>query len=182
MDIKSGDLVTISIDENTSNTYIVHENLGEESLLYHPLFEDCYIIKSNSELNMSAPNIKDSTERSLDFVVNSKKYLDYNTVADLEALCLYFVVKKKLTPRQKNILSNITGMIASIHFDNDVKMAMKFIEENNALFDDFNAMWYNNFKGLFVGQQPITSKKQRASIFNMAGFLLAELNNPITRR
>ena len=182
MDIKDGDLVTIEADENTSNTYKVYKNLGDESLLFHPLFPGCYVIKNNYELNKTAPNIKDSTERSLDFVVKSKSYLDYNTVADLEALCLYYVVKKRLTPRQKSILSQMTGVVASIHFDNDIQTTIRFIRENHALFDDFNTMWYNNFKGLFTGSQQITSKKQRASIFNMAGFLLAELDNPVTRR
>ena len=182
MDIKSGDLVTVSSDDKSSNTYIVHSTLNDQSFLFHPLFEGCYILRDNEELNKTAPNIKDSLERSLDFAVDNKTYLDYNTVADLEALSLYFVVRKKLTPRQKNILSNITGVVASIHFDNDIQMAIKFIKENNVLFDEFNTMWFNNFKGLFEGKQPITSKKQRASIFNMAGFLLAELNNPTTRR
>ena len=57
---------------------------------------------------------------------------------------------------------------------------MKFIVENQGLFDEFNAMWFNNFDGL--GKQPITSKKQRSSIFNMAGFLLAELNPTAVKR
>jgi hypothetical protein len=40
-------------------------------------------------------------------------------------------------------------------------------------------MWYRNFQGLFSGRQPITSKKQRASIFNITGFVMAELETPV---
>ena len=175
--ISPKDLVTVQLDQDVSNTYIVYKVIdGGEALLHHPLSPEVFIIRNVEQLNKVAPNIKDSTERALDFALSYSKYLDYNSLADLEALGLFYVVKKKLTPQQKKILSNMCGMVASIHFDNDIKIAMKFIEKNQGLFDEFNAMWFNNFSGLFSGKQPITSKKQRSSIFNMAGFLLAELN------
>ena len=182
MDIKPQDLVTVQLENDVSNTYIVYKVMDDEALLYHPLSPEVYIIRKTEQLNKVAPNIKDSTERALDFALFYSKYLDYNSLADLEALSLFYVVRKKLTPKQKNILSAMCGMIACILMDNDIAKVSKYIKENHALFDDFNRMWYNNFQGLFNGTQPITSKKQRASIFNMAGFLMAELMNQTVKR
>jgi hypothetical protein len=70
-------------------------------------------------------------------------------------------------------------VIASIKLNNDVKAAMDLVSANAAILDEFNAMWYRNFQGLFSGRQPITSKKQRASIFNITGFVMAELETPV---
>lgn len=178
--IKRADIVTVDLgtDNQASNVYVVFDKLRDSYLLHHPLFPECYILKGESELNTVAPNIKDSIERCLDFASHNKQYLDYNTIADLEALCLYFSIKRKITPRQKHILSAICGVIASIKFDNTILTAMTYITKNQGILDDFNLMWFNNFKGLFQGKQPITSKRQRSAIFNIAGFVLAELENP----
>ena len=181
--IDKGSIVTVDVNsETSSNTYIVHEKVGDKCFLYHPIFPECFIEKNINELNKIAARIKDSTERGLNFALNSKKYLDYNTLADLEALCLYFSIRRKLTPRQKHLLSTICGTIASIKLNNNTDQAIKLIIENEGLLDDFNKMWYHNFRKLFNGQQVITSKKQRSSIFNIAGFVFAELNYPITER
>ncbi len=178
--IKSGDIVTKNFDNLvSSNTYIVDSQIDLSNfLLTHPLFPEIYMKATLFELNQVAPNIKDSTERSLDFANQNKKFLDYNTVADLEALCLYFVVRRKITPRQKHVLSSICGTIASIKLNDDVKVAIALVKKNEGLLDDFNGMWYRNFKGLFSGQQLITSKKQKDAIFNITGFILAESENP----
>lgn len=179
-EFKDGDIVTVEFDNVvSSNTYIVDRDEGETVLLKHPLFDQCLIRLEKSKLNQVSPNVKDSIERSLDFARKNKKYLDYNTIADLEALCMYFVVTRKLTPKQKFTLSNISGIIASIVLNNDVKEAMTLISKNEGLLDDFNAMWYRNFGGLFSGKQPISSKKQRSAIFNIAGFVMAESRIPI---
>lgn len=182
-EFKSEDLVTVKFDNVvSSNTYIVDSVEQESVLLKHPLFPLCLLRYSKNELDLVSPNVKDSTERSLDFVNKNSNYLDYNTVADHEALCLYFVVRRKLTPKQKNILSNICGQIAAIKLNNDLKVAMDLIKNHEAILDDFNAMWYRNFSGIFVGKQVITSKKQRAAIFNIAGFVLAELERPVVTK
>jgi hypothetical protein len=183
MQYSKGALVTVSeLDTNSSNVFVVDSDLGDDVLLFHPLFQDCLIRFNKSRLDVSAPNLKDSVERGLDFAKSRASYLDYNTVGDLESLCLYFVVKRKLTPKQKSALSSINGVIASILLNNDVKTAMDVVKANEGLLDDFNAMWYRNFRGLFSGKQAITSKKQRAAIFNMAGFVLAELEKPSVPR
>jgi hypothetical protein len=175
-----GEIVTVSFqDKVSSNTFMVLEDTGETVLLNHPLFPECLIRCDKSKLDTVSPNIKDSIERALDFAKNNANYLDYNTVADLEALCMYFIIRRKLTPRQKNILSTINGTIASIVLNNDIRGAMDMIKENAGILDEFNAMWYRNFSGLFSGKQQITSKKQRSAIFNIAGFVLAELERPV---
>ena len=175
-----GALVTVKFDNLvSSNTYVVETDEGPSVLLQHPLFPDALMRRRKDELDLVAPNVKDSIERSLDFVKKNTEYVDYNTLADHEALCMYFVMRRKLTPRQKQILSNICGTIASIKLNNDVKAAMAIVAAHAAILDEFNAMWYRNFQGLFSGKQPITSKKQRAAIFNIAGFVMAELERPV---
>jgi hypothetical protein len=175
-----GEIVTVKFDNMvSSNTYVVESDSGDTVLLYHPLFPDCLMRHAKTNLDLVSPNVKDSIERSLDFVKKNATFLDYDTLADHEALCVYFVVRRKLTPRQKSVLSNICGSIASIKLNNDIREAMELVTRNAAVLDDFNAMWYRNFGGLFSGRQPITSKKQRAAIFNIAGFVMAELGRPV---
>lgn len=179
---KSGEIVTIPQKiSGVSNTFIVDMDLGNgEVLVRHPLAKECFLKFSESDLNKVAPNIKDSIERSLDFSRINQQYLDKDSVEDLDALCLSFIVRKSLTPRQKQILSKINGYIAKKVLESDLKKAMNLIKTNQGILDEFNLMWFNNFKGLFTGQQQISSAKQETSIYNMAGFVLAELNNPVT--
>lgn len=188
---KKDDLVTVQLDENNkaSNTYIVVGHLADMSegvdntmVLMHPLHKDCMILRKESELNKVQANIKDSTERSLEFAWKNQDNLDHNMKGDLEALRLYFVVNRSLTNRQKTQLANITGTIAAIYFHNDISIAMRYVVDNNAVLDSFNSMWYMNFRDLFTGKKPIVSPKQRASIFNIAGFVLAELESQKTKK
>lgn len=173
-------IVTLDVDGSTSNTFMVDTDEGNTVLLTHPIASGVLIRVDKSRLNTVSANIKESTERCLDFANNNRRMLDYNTNADLDSLGMYFFVTRKLTPRQKYTLANICGILASIKFDNDLKQAMACVTKNHSVLDDFNLMWYNNFKGLFNGKQPITSKKQRGAIFNIAGYVLAELETPST--
>lgn len=175
----SGDIVTLKLDNAaSSNTYVVESDCGDTVLLTHPLFARCLIRRDKKDLDSVSPNVKDSLERSLDFVGMNAKYLDYNTLVEHDMLCMYFVVERKFTPRQKGALANMVGTIAAMKLNNDIKAAMDLVVANAAVLDDFNAMWYRNFSALFSGKQPITSKKQRAAIFNIAGFAMAELERP----
>lgn len=181
MKLDKGIIVTVDLKNNTSNTFIVDTDEGSTVLLSHPLAKDVLIRKWKADINTTAANIKDSSERCIDYANNNRSYLDYNTAADLEAVGIYFALKRKLTPRQKQTLANICGIIASVKFNNDLREAMNFVTKNSSLLDEFNAMWFNNFKGLFSGAQQVTSKKQRGAIFNIAGYVLAELENPTAR-
>lgn len=179
-EFKPGEIVTVRYaNAGSSNTFIVESDCGETVLLQHPLFPQCLTRHSKDKLDLVAPNVKDSIERGLDFIRNNLKYLDYDTSVDHEALCLYFVVRRRMTPRQKNLLASICGTIAAFKLNNDLKAAMEMVKDNAAVLDEFNSMWYRNFAGLFSGKQPVTSKKQRSAIFNMAGFVMAELENPV---
>lgn len=182
-EVKVNDIVTVPFENSvSSNTYIVDTVEDKSALLKHPLFESCLVRIELDKLNTVQPNIKDSVERGLDFAKKNAKFLDYNAKADLEALCLYFIIKRTLTPRQKNILSVICGTIASNKLNNNIQEAMAIVVRNEGVLDDFNAMWYRNFNGLFTGKQPITSKKQRSAIFNITGFVLAELETPVASK
>ncbi len=182
MEIKKDSIVTLDLHNQTSNTFIVDTVEEASVLLSHPLAPGVLIRVSKDRVNNTNANIKDSMERGIDFANANKQYLDYNTISDLEAVAIYFTLKRKLTPRQKQTLANIGGIIASVKFDNDLREAMNFIAKNVVLLDEFNLMWYKNFDGLFNGKQMVTSKKQRSAIFNIAGYVLAELGNPTANR
>lgn len=178
MNVQKGSIVTVQMSGFSSNAFVV-DTIEEDSLLLtHPLANGILIRVDKTRINHTNPTIKDSSERSIDYANGNQKYLDYNTLKDLEAVGIYFALKRKLTPRQKQTIANICGIIASVKFNNDLREAMNFVTKNNSLLDEFNLMWYNNFKGLFTGHQMITSKKQRSAIFNIAGYVLAELENP----
>lgn len=173
------DIVTLDRKSAASNTYVVDSDEGNTVLLSHPLIKNYILLRVDKELlNKVQANIKDSTERGIDYANVNKNLLDYNTCNDLDSVAIYFVLSRQLTPRQKQTLANINGIIASVKFNNDLGETMKFVMKNSAMLDEFNAMWFNNFKGLFTGRQPITSKKQRSAIFNIAGYILAEMENP----
>ncbi len=180
MTIQKNEIVTVSMqNSNSSNTFIVDTVEDDSVLLFHPLAKGILFRFPKDRINKVSANIKDPTERCLDYANANKTLLDHNTVSDLESLCIFFSLKRKLTPRQKQTLANVCGNIATYKFSNDVKDAMEFITHNVSMLDEFNLMWFNNFKGLFEGRQPITSKKQRGAIFNIAGYILAELQTPI---
>jgi hypothetical protein len=178
-EIKVGDIATINFKNKSSNTFYVHRLFDKVVQLTHPLFEGVIIEKKINEINSVTSNLKCSTEKQLNFALNNSDTLGFNPKNDLDALCLCFVVTRNLTPKQKGILSNLCGNIASIKLSNDINEAMELVKQNEAILDDFNRMWYNNFNGLFTGKQIITSKKQRSAIFNIAGFVLAELETPV---
>lgn len=181
--IKKGDVVTVKVeDPASSNTYLVYRVIDDVALIHHPLSEKCLREVRIDELNQVSPTVKDSIERGLDFAKRNSNFLDYNTTADLEAISLYYVMTRKLTPRQKQILASICGTVASIKLNNNVQLAMEVVKDNSAVLDEYNGMWYRNFAGLFSGRQLITSKKQRSAIFNMAGFVMAELETPVTTK
>ena len=181
MKLDKGTVVTVDLKNNTSNTFVIDTDEGATVLLSHPLAKDVLIRKWKADVNTTAANIKDSSERCIDYANSNKSYLDYNTAGDLESVGIFFALKRKLTPRQKQTLANICGIIASVKFNNDLREAMNFVTKNSSMLDEFNAMWFNNFKGLFSGSQQITSKKQRSAIFNIAGYVLAEMENPTAR-
>lgn len=184
MNIQKNSIVTVELGNMSSNTFIVDTVEDETLLVTHPLALGLLMRVPKNIVDTTSANIKDSSERCIDYANSNKTYLDYNSVSDLEAVGIYFALKRKLTPRQKYTLANICGVVASVKFNDNLREAMNFVSKNSSVLDDFNTMWFNNFRGIFSGQQVVTSKKQRNAIFNIAGYVLAELENPTanTRR
>lgn len=177
--MKKGDVVTVTLEENNqaANTYHVYADLGDEVILSHPIHSSCLIAKKKDELNKVQPTLKDSNQRALEFALSRDTNLDHNARGELEALRVCFVLNRSLTNQQKKALSNLNGYLASIYFHNDISLAIRCVKENSAILDDFNTMWFNNFREVFAGRRQITSPKQRETIFNIAGFVLAELES-----
>ncbi len=174
--------VDLGIENTSSNTFLVDTDEGETILVSHPLACGLLLRVRAEDVNTTSANLKDSIERGIDFANSNRAALDYNTSADLDALGMYFTFKRKLTPSQKQVLANICGVVAASKFSDDLKSAMRYVIKNQTILDDFNLMWFNNFKDLFEGRQVITSRKQRIAIFNIAGYVLAELENPTANR
>lgn len=180
--LQEGQTVTLTKESKSSNTYIIENIINNQVLLKHPLYPEVYIKANKDEINQVAPILKDDTERCLDYAKNYKELLDFNFTGDLDSLCLYFVVNKNLTMRQKKSLSNICGMILSTQVSNDLQEAIDLVNYNKNLLDDFNNMWYMNFEQIFNRKKHVTSPKQRSTIFNIAGFVAAQMQNPVITR
>ena len=182
MKLHQNDVVTVQMGATVaSNVFKVDTDEGPTALLTHPLMPGHVLIRVDKSLiNTVVSNLKDSTERCIDYANMNKDLLDYNTLGDIQSISILFALRRNLTPRQKQILANICGVIASIKCNGNLTEAMSLVMKNSSILDEFNLMWFNNFKSLFTGKQPITSKKQRTAIFNIAGYVLAELENPTT--
>jgi hypothetical protein len=173
-------IVTLQLHSDASNTFIVDTVEEETLLLSHPLTDGILIRVPKSRVNNVAANIKNSTERSIDFANQHRKYIPQPNLHDLDSIGLYFAIYRKLSPLQKKTISNMCGLIARESLQNNIEDAKRLILKNSSMLDEFNTMWFNNFLNLLTGKLAITSEKQRMSIFNMAGFILAEMENPVS--
>lgn len=180
MEIKQGDLVTVQLEEHnsSSNVYVVARKFEGESLLNHPLFPACYILKKDTELNLVSATLKNPTEKCLEFVMKNKELLFPDLVAEVKALAAYFIIQRKLSNSQLKSLAFFCGRVASAKLDNNVVLAMKTVTTNVGLLDEYNTVWFNNFKNIYEGKK-IPSPNERSSIFNQAGFVLAQLETTI---
>ena len=177
--ILEGDLVTIDTDEHYvgSNTYQVLKKLPSECVLSHPLAPECLIIKADLELNNTFPSMQSSIERCLKFAKANRSDLGFSTSAELDSLTYYFIIKKQLSSKQRNDLANICGKIAAIILGNNVAAAVSEIKHNKALLDEYNHSLCNSVKGVLQDPLSLEGKGQRFTIFNIAGFILAQLSN-----
>lgn len=120
---------------------------------------------------------KSDTQKQLEFCKKYEKYLGYEENLKLLLLCESFVINRSLGNEQKKNISDLCGTIAKIHLNNDIKLAVKIVNDNSPLLDDFNRNWYNNLKLYFSFSKEIDSRGKRSTIFNMSGFVLAQLDN-----
>jgi len=176
--VEENDIVTIDLSANNpeANTYIVAKLLSNDQvLLSHPLSGDYYIIKNLRELNTVPAREKSPFQRCLEYAKKNSKYLDFQTQGDVKTLCISYGLNRTLSKNQKQSISGICGIIASIHCNDDLNNALDLVNKNKALLDDHNRMWYSNFIKFFEKKDRVKSKSQRISIFNIAGFVLAQL-------
>jgi hypothetical protein len=177
--IKADSLVTVDLGKysNSSNTYRVVALLeGGKVLLTHPLNEDCFIIKSDADLNKVAPTLKSGTERCLDFCAKNRAVLGYKSTATLDALCYYFIIKKDLAANQKEELATLCASIATITLNSSLSNAFALIEENIAVLDDFNKAWYARIKETQKNSKVLEPKITK-QVFKIAGFVLAQIGD-----
>lgn len=176
-DIKQGDVVTVKLEDNnlSSNTYLVARKLEGESLLNHPLAPDMYVIRKDEELNDTLAQLKSDEERQLEYCVKYQKYLGFDAYSVMTSLILFYVMYRKMSARQKKLLSDICGEIAAVYCNNDLSIALRTVNENQALLNEFNLMWYRNLRSIFQGRQRAERPGQVSAIYNMAGFVLAQL-------
>lgn len=174
--IKEGDLVTISLGEYrvVSNTYRVARKIGSQCLLSHPLAPDIYILKNDTELNNNFPSLQNQVEKALVYAKQNTSALGYTMAADLEALIYFFIIKKEFTPSQRNDLANICGKIASMIINSNIGSAVTLIKQNKVLLDEYNHSLFNGVKHIIDDPLSMKHKGERYTIFNIAGFILAQ--------
>lgn len=180
---QNGDIVTLNVGSgNFTNTFLVdsvfEENGSTFCLLYHPLAPETFIKKSITDINTNMTVFQKSPlEKCLYFVNKNNNLLDYDNSCETRALNLHFAVHRVFSNSQKQKLSNICGHIAAIKLDGNLEQMIKLVNENKALLDDFNLGWYSTYESFFTGKEKIKFKNHRTTIINIAGFVLAQLDN-----
>lgn len=178
MEIKPNDYVTIELNLNSAaaNVCIVDSIVGDTAYLYHPLFPECFIRRPLAELNKHPVRTKDPNQKCLQYIRRNENLLSYIKRQELDALCLNFVVRRELTPKQLQTMAALCGDVARIKLNNNLEAAVLGVVQNKGLLDGFNLRWYNDkdFKPIFQ-QRRTPTKNQFSILFRMAGFVLAQL-------
>ena len=174
--ITNGQIVTFDFGTENSNTFYVRDVIGEEALLYHPLKPSVLKLIPLDKLNLVQANLKSDLDRMFELVHLHEKSLGYDSGTSFEMLCYFYIQNRKLLNPQKKELSNLAGIVAGIVLNSNLEEAKRLINTNVALLDSFNQLWYNNLKDTILkeGGSLSLSDKQKMSIFNMAGFVLAQ--------
>jgi len=170
--------VTLANNNGESNVYILTRELENDLvLLSHPLAPEVFILKVKSELNHVIATSKSPYERCLEFIVKSRDYFDYERRAEIDCLCTNFVANRRFTDRLRNLVARLVGVPAKVQFQDSIKAAIDYVNKNKALFDDYHNRVYHNktYQPFFSGQAYPDEARQRETIFNLAGFLLAQI-------
>ena len=178
-EIKTNTLVTLanSAYNTQSNTYEVAKRLpGGDCLLKHPLAPEIFLKRRIEELNRVMPTLQSPVEKCLYFCQKHKSVLSHTDIADLEAFSLYFVLRKNITNKQRSQINSLCGKISSSILGQSLEQATNIIKDNEVLLDEFNRVLFNMYKQSINNYQKIENKKQRYSIFELAGFLMSQLD------
>ncbi len=183
--IQKGEIVTVQLDEFStfSNTYIVAGMADDKVLLCHPIMPDLFILREEAELNTVQPRLKNELEKHLEFVMKHRNLLDYVGQSEIESIVAHFIRTKQLTKKHRNNISSLGGEISKIYFNTELSFARKIITENVPLLDEYNKAWFMNsvFNKVLRGNRP-ANPNQTDIIFNMAGFVLSQLEVNIVKR
>lgn len=170
-------LVTVANSNGESNVYYLVKEVGAEVLLAHPLAPGILVSKNKKDIDLVVATQKTPYERCLEYLSTKKTLLDYDAEAVVNSICLHFVVHRKFTPRLKNLMARLGGIPASIEFQGNLQEAIDFVNKHNALFDDYNKRVYCNrtYMPIFTGMKAPADNRQLETVFNLTGFLLAQL-------
>lgn len=174
--IKQGDVVTVTLEDGnaSSNTFVVAKKMEGESLLHHPMHPNVYFLYRDELLNNALAMPKESYEKCLAYAMKYQHYLDVDDVSIVTSVSLYWIVHRKLSGIQKKLLADICGKIASVYCNQDLSIAVKTVNHNSPLLDDFNRMWHHNLRAYFQNKKIPETPGIRRVIFNICGFVLAQ--------
>ena len=179
--VKPGSLVTIDAKNKQINTYKVKFLLdnGNLALLHHPLAPEVYLLEEINNLNNTLANLRSPLENCIRFCLKNSEYLNYDERLDLDAIALYYVVRRVLSNQQKASLAKITGKVASILNTYNISKCVEIVNKNLHLLDEFNKYWYNNLEKVFKDPEKVRSKNQKRSIYNISGFVMAQIGSTL---
>jgi hypothetical protein len=182
---------TLPLDkEDGTITYLVnkietYENGELRILLLHPLAKKILIpVIAASEndmlLTQTQTQGKSNLQKWIEYVIKNGNILSFSSREDAESLAMIFVVNRRLTRRQKSKLSSLTGEISINYFNGDLNIAIRTINENEVLLDEWNRSWFEKFldktkqKNKYGRPKPL-SPQEREGLFRIAGFVLSQL-------
>jgi len=158
-------------------TYRVVQTLGENKILSHSLTPSCLIVKPDRALKEPLHEMPSEVERAIRFAMANESLLGFTALADLKAISYFLVIEGYLSGKQRGELSNICGKIASVKLANNLLAAGALIQKYRPLLDDYNTTSYNAVKHLIDNpRMEKCDKNQRFTIFNLAGFIQAQLD------
>lgn len=174
--------VSVRLEEGqVANTYLIDswDDESETVLLYHTRFPLILLrfpfvaVRESFECKG-----KGSEELTLDFCRKWTKVLDAADIDILESLEMVMVVKRRLSKRMKLSISMMLGKVAQFKLNDNVEEALSLAQEHSEFLDSFNLKRYNKLLMFLAGDKPITSEKQRISVFNLAGFVMSQIIYP----
>jgi hypothetical protein len=135
-----------------------------------------FILRSDSELNSAYPANQSPIESCLNFAKKNRELLSFSVSCDLDSLCYYFVIRKDFSSKQRQELASICGRISTVLLSNNVSAAVTLIKQNKVLLDEYNHTLLNSINGIITDPLSIKTKFERHSVFNVAGFVLAQIS------
>lgn len=176
--MKPGSIVTVDYGpyNQYSNTFQVFSDSGEDVIyLNHPLAPQCITTRTLAEINIVSPKTQAPIERCLFYLKKHEGLLGSQVSGEMLGIYYYFILNRDLTKTQKSTISRFCGKVAELKFSSNVEQAVVVINQHAALLDEYNLMWFNKFSKLFKNPTLINTKSRRSAVFNMAGFVLAQL-------